>query len=240
MPLYEFEINLKFHIEVYSGSFRRVFVPDSTLSRFSLCLPSFLKPLSLDLHSILFITPHILSHASDFNYNMDDSEIYNSAFKITSKFQLVLLQRYTRHFFFDDPPLPQVSCILNWVHMTLKLSLSFFILTWSMFIDFLEKDKGREEGRERQGEGKRVTLVWERNFNWLLPVCSPTGNQTCKLGMYREPGIILNWWPFGVWDYALSHTSHTSWATPAKVTLWRFIFWDFKWIFFLSQLPCIF
>ena len=52
----------------------------------------------------------------------------------------------------------------------------------------------RDEGRNRE------TSMLERNINQLPPVCAPTGDQPCNVGMFPDPG--LNPQPFGTQDDA--------------------------------------
>ena len=61
----------------------------------------------------------------------------------------------------------------------------------------LQRKKGREGGRD--------TSMWDRNIDQLLPVCFPTGHQTCNLGICPNRG----WSPqsFGV-RMTLQPTSH--------------------------------
>ena len=57
----------------------------------------------------------------------------------------------------------------------------FLILTQDMYFDFRERwglvrERERERGRGRERER-------ERNISRLFPVCAPTGDQTCNLGV---------------------------------------------------------
>ena len=47
---------------------------------------------------------------------------------------------------------------------------------------------------------ERESLMWERNINWLLPICNRTGDQTCSLGMC--PDREWSPQPFGVQEDA--------------------------------------
>ena len=47
--------------------------------------------------------------------------------------------------------------------------------------------------------------MWERNTDWWPPVCTPTGDGTCNLGMCPDLGRRLQ--PFDVWD-----NTSTNWA----------------------------
>ena len=42
----------------------------------------------------------------------------------------------------------------------------------------------RGEGRLRE----RGTRMWERNVDWLPPICTPSGDRTCNLGICPEQG----------------------------------------------------
>lgn len=54
-----------------------------------------------------------------------------------------------------------------------------------MFTDF--GDRGREGERNNNAR---------ENQDWLPPICAPTRNQTCNLGMYPDRGLNLQ--HFGV------------------------------------------
>ena len=58
-----------------------------------------------------------------------------------------------------------------------------------MFIDEIERE------RERERERKRA-----QDIDWLLPVCSPTGDRTHNLGMGLDWESNLQ--PFVVWGNA--------------------------------------
>ena len=58
-----------------------------------------------------------------------------------------------------------------------------------MLID-LREGGGEQEERER-GE----TLMWEKNIDWLPPVCTPTLDQIHNLGMCSDRELNLQ--PFG-------------------------------------------
>ena len=53
------------------------------------------------------------------------------------------------------------------------------------------------------------SLIWERNINWLPPICAPTKDWTCNLGMCSD--WELNPQLFGIQDVA-----PTNWATWAR------------------------
>ena len=90
-------------------------------------------------------------------------------------------------------------------------SCNFFFLSLprTFFHCFIE----REEGRERKTE--RHINVWERNINWLPPICTLTGGWAHNLGLCPDWGS--NPQPFSLWDYA-----PTNWATQARGVSWIF------------------
>ena len=69
-----------------------------------------------------------------------------------------------------------------------------------MFIDLREGERERERRRERE------TLMWEKNVDWLLPMCAPAEDQIRSLGVCPDWGS--NTRPFGVWI-----NTPTNWAT---------------------------
>ena len=69
----------------------------------------------------------------------------------------------------------------------------FFIL--NMLIDFKER------------KGKRETMMWESNINWLPPICTMTGDWTHKLGMCLTRKWTPNFWCTGQCSNQLSNTS---------------------------------
>ena len=55
-----------------------------------------------------------------------------------------------------------------------------------MFIDLRESEREREKKKEKKE--KKKTSVWERNIDWLPPICAPTWDQTHNLGMCPDWG----------------------------------------------------
>ena len=47
----------------------------------------------------------------------------------------------------------------------------------------LEREGGREVGKERERKTERETLMWERNTDQLLPTRAPARDRICNLGM---------------------------------------------------------
>ena len=53
-----------------------------------------------------------------------------------------------------------------------------------------EREKERERERERREEKRREEKRREeKNNDWLLPICAPTRDQTCSLGMCPAPEL---------------------------------------------------
>ena len=46
--------------------------------------------------------------------------------------------------------------------------------------------------REREIEKKRETLMWEKNIDWLPPICALTRHQTCNLGICPDQNQTCN------------------------------------------------
>ena len=59
---------------------------------------------------------------------------------------------------------------------------------------------------ERERKKKRETSMWERNINWLPPVCTPTRDQPCNLGIYAPTGDQTH-------NFLVYKMTPTNWAT---------------------------
>ena len=75
------------------------------------------------------------------------------------------------------------------------MTCEFYFLSFFFFNPYpriclliLEREGGRETDRHQ----------YERNFDWLPPICTQTGDQTCNLSMYPDQESNLQ--SFAVWD----------------------------------------
>ena len=76
-----------------------------------------------------------------------------------------------------------------------NLFITMDICRWRYFLVAF-----REWGRERE------TSMWERDFNWLSPISTPTGDWTRNLGMCLDPQSNCNLSVKGWYSNHLSHT----------------------------------
>ena len=64
--------------------------------------------------------------------------------------------------------------------------------------------------KRRVKETRTYMSMWERSIDHLPPVCAPTKDQTCNVGM--SPNQELNLQPFSAWNNA--PTNQAMWPGP--------------------------
>ena len=99
----------------------------------------------------------------------------------------------------------QKSCITPWGPPRLYHDIIFLVID-PIFLNPHLKIRSLIWERDRDREGQRDTLMWERNIIGCLVVHTPAGDQTHNPGM--RPDWELSQQTFGVWDNA-----PTTWAT---------------------------
>ena len=82
-------------------------------------------------------------------------------------------------------------CPLCLAHSKNSQCFFFFNPPLRIYLLILEREEGKEREREREIE----TLMWERNMDWLPPICSPIRDQTHNLlvlGAMFQPTVLLS------------------------------------------------